>query len=686
MVDNYSFEDDDNLTEEEKQDLRDKEVERQEWINQQLKRISPTAVNKSKSKSKGKQRKEEEEEIKAPKKVKYLRKYTDNGTGPLFESAIIGKIPTFVTYAKRNGDYTIQPFKYIEGSGQYDIHPAETIASQNPIPYTFDSIDELKQYIELAKKETFGTLFFKVKSVFSKYVNVEEYYATVLSADIVYSWFQDKFGTTQYNIFTGDNGSGKNSALLVFKYLGYRVFYVVAASAPNYFTFLGDLEECQGSIAEDEAEDMAYNHDKNKVIKTGYCSGATVPKVDLSFGRKQESWLTYCHKWFAMEELPDYKRIKGILDRSFVYNFVVGTVDYNIKDVTSHSGDSKHKSLYEEIIDLRKLLFAFRLLRYDDSVPDIKLNVIHRNEELTKPLLRLFSYRNDSAEALDEIRLALSKFVLGRNETKKNSIESKLLDAVNNLIHSNNMDKGIDGSYLLYNDHLRAEVRGLMEAVDIPNKTEAFYSPEHGAITHKKITAIYKSKFKAESFVKRDDDRTRRGLRFSKDVLDKLALYYDVPTEIKIITPNNIASDVTHVTDVTHLGPKKGMHNDNSDSQDHENHAQIASDVIDETTQKDPQTPPNTPSKCKTVRSPPIDKLSPNRGDTEDNDNLGSVTSVTNFAQPQPQPQPIALKSNAYWNRDLALWCCQHCKHKGDKFDMTNHVANCRMRIKKSGS
>jgi hypothetical protein len=166
-----------------------------------------------------------------------------------------------------------------------------------------------------SKQETFETLFFKVESILENYINVEDYYATKLSADIIYSYFQDKFGTTHYNIFVGDNGSGKNSALLVFKYLGYRVFCGVGMSAPNYFTFLGDTEECQGSTAEDEAEDIGYDRDKKKLIKSGYCSGATEPKVTLMPGsRRQDSWLTYCHKWFAMEELPDYKKIKGILD------------------------------------------------------------------------------------------------------------------------------------------------------------------------------------------------------------------------------------------------------------------------------------------------------------------------------------------------------------------------------------
>jgi hypothetical protein len=50
------------------------------------------------------------------------------------------------------------------------------------------------------------------------------------------------------------------------------------------------------------------------------------------------------------------------------------------------------------------------------------------------------------------------------------------------------------------------------------------------------------------------------------------------------------------------------------------------------------------------------------------------------------QGQPVDLYPNAYWNEPLALWCCNHCKHKGDKFDMINHVGNCRMRKQKSES
>jgi hypothetical protein len=181
-------------------------------------------------------------------KTYYIRKYTSNGEIPLHEAVVINGEPTFIQLAECNNKP--QYLSKIERPNKI-LCPADSIDSQNPLPYIFTSIEELEQYLEQAKKQTFDTLHFKVKSIFKKYVNAEEHHIVILSADTIYSYFQDKFSTVHYNIFVGDNGSGKNSALLVYRYLGYRVFYVTAASAPNYFTFLGEIEEGQGTIAED---------------------------------------------------------------------------------------------------------------------------------------------------------------------------------------------------------------------------------------------------------------------------------------------------------------------------------------------------------------------------------------------------------------------------------------------------
>ena len=248
---------------------------------------------------------------------------------------------------------------------------------------------------------------------------MDEHYLAVLSSDVILSYFQEKFPTMHFDIFVGDNGSGKNSAQLVISRLGYRVYYLVSASAPNYFTAYGNVEEGQVTIAEDEVGDLDRDYQKQKILKSGYASGGTVPKTDFPNGKRSQGlYNVYGIKWLAMEELPDSKKTRGIFDRSFIYNFVVGHVDYNIKDVIRNAGDPKFKPLFDELVHIRKLLFAYRLIHFNDVIPDLEINLENRNEELTKPSLRLFSCLGNAPNALEEIRLALSKFVEEKNESK----------------------------------------------------------------------------------------------------------------------------------------------------------------------------------------------------------------------------------------------------------------------------
>ena len=123
------------------------------------------------------------------------------------------------------------------------------------------------KYLKLAHTENYDSLYLKVETMIKRYVNVEEYYYPILIGDIIWSYFQDKFGYTHYLIFTGDNGSGKNSALLVFKYLGYRVFMLYLQVHANYWTAYGSQEEGQVSIAEDEADDIGEDKKKNELLK-----------------------------------------------------------------------------------------------------------------------------------------------------------------------------------------------------------------------------------------------------------------------------------------------------------------------------------------------------------------------------------------------------------------------------------
>ncbi len=345
-------------------------------------------------------------------KIAYLRKYEHNDK--LFESIIINGFPKFVCYDEEK----CQTIDKIGGSN-YVFYPTDNINTVNPIPYIFDSEQELADFLQLSKEETFDSLFNKVLKEYEKYVSVDEHSLVTLAANTVGSYFQDKFGTTNYNILIGENGSGKNSALLVYRILGYRVFYVTAANSANYYTFLGDIQEGQGTIAEDESDNIGYDVDKQRILKTGYASGGNVPKVEFNKNgvRNQSSYLTFSHKWLSMEELPHEKGIRGIIDRAFIHKFLIGEVQYNIKDILK----DKNSDLYKQLIHLRKLLIAFKMTQFNNDFSLIHLNIRNRNKELTQPILTLFS----QGKNFDRIRLALSKLINEKSVLKSNSIGQK---------------------------------------------------------------------------------------------------------------------------------------------------------------------------------------------------------------------------------------------------------------------
>lgn len=486
----------------------------------------------------GQARKDEDKERKQKKKIP-IRKYTANGEIPLHESVVIGSVPKFVTV--NNGKVEFKDdIQAVDAETVFT--PNDTLYTSNPLPYIFESEPEFRKYFELSRQESFDSLFSKVETEFRKYVKVEEHYYTLLVGNTIWSHFQDKFPVTHYVIIVGDNDSGKNSALLVYRYLGYRVFYVVSASAPNYYTAFGNREEGQVTIAEDEAQDLPFDKDKANIMKTGYATGGNVPKVDLDGGRKQDSWLTYGHKWLAMEEIPDHARMKGILDRSLVMKFITGEVPNNIKEVIRSADDPDLKTLFNQLIHVRKLLFCFRLLNHSNPILNIKLNVKNRTAELTKPLIRLFQ----KSEVKQRILNDLSKFVIERNETRNNSFEAKLYNAIvqlikerQKLIDENKLSENeynLLATHTFSNEAIRYACQIEMDGNVIEGKDTAFYSPEFGTVSQRRITSTLKSKFKIKSpRLIRINDQVMRCIEFNQDHFDKIKSKYDVPDRIEIL-------------------------------------------------------------------------------------------------------------------------------------------------------
>lgn len=102
----------------------------------------------------------------------------------------------------------------------------------------------------------------------------------------------------------------------------------------------------------------------------------------------------------------------------------------------------------------------------------------------------------------------------------------------------------------------------MMSGQDCQFKQESFYTIEFGTISHKYITSIYKSKFKTEPFKVGSCNETKRGLRFSKEVLDRLVIHYDVPDEIGILDQTDKPESKGSATDAT-----LATHSENGDGQ-----------------------------------------------------------------------------------------------------------------------
>ena len=485
----------------------------------------------------------------------YLRMY--EFCGKLNEAIIVNNEPKFVSYGV-DGDVNdcekIQLKDCIE-VGDLKIYPIDTITSTNPIPYSFDSEEDLQKYVETAKQETVDSLYDSILEELKNYVNADNHTLTILAADIVYCYFQDKFGTTHYNIFVGEVGSGKNSALLFFRILGYRVFYITAASAANYYTFLGEIQEGQGTIAEDEADDIGKSSEKKNILKTGYASGGSVPKVGFTKNgnRFQNCYLTFCHKWLAMEELPDEKDNRGTYDRSFIHYFSKGDVKYNIKEVIN----DKNSELYKNLIHLRKRLFAFKLRNYDkiSSFPRIKTNLKDRDAELSHILLRIFY----GGRNFETVRSALSKVTHEKSSMKSSSIEAKISETLLDLITTQTLIENENNDLVeISNETFYSKFKDIVEAKDnaYDSSDSTFYLSDGTKMTKSKIKGLLRSKFKANH----TRNSQHRGFIVNRKDIEKISKHYDVIDEIRILEDDKKEEEASPNTNYSLLSqPEKEM-------------------------------------------------------------------------------------------------------------------------------
>jgi hypothetical protein len=391
--------------------------------------------------------------------------------------------------------------------------------------YVFSSKEEVEQYKSRAENETLGSLFKKAKNIWKKYFDIDNETLTLCSADTIFTYFQDKLGMTHYLLFVGDNSSGKSNALRIFHHLGYRPLFDVSITTANIYNFLGQFEEGQGIILEDELDNIENQEDKMRIYKTGYVSGAQVTRMYESSnkGKAQQRYNTFCFKAFSSEQQPRYKG-RGFAERIFTIKCSPGSPQYDISEVVNDAGDLEHKKLYREIEDLRKLLLVYRMIHYNDNFPDIHLSIKNRDKQLCKPLLRLFS----NTKAQKEIMITLSKFLTEKKNTKLNSLDSYLFSAISELVKEENT--------IVISNYDIWKIVCYLPGNDVKYKPHCYQTDDFGIVSKTMVTKICEDKFGAI----KSHSGEGRSLVFNKNTLQKLKNNYSQTNEIKVFSNKSL--------------------------------------------------------------------------------------------------------------------------------------------------
>jgi len=449
------------------------------------------------------------EESKQKEEIVY--KFSNKGNGQLREAAIIEGKPYFIKY------FCDQDRRFIQVEPKIiDVTPnlRPPLIQEYPYsPYEFRTVEEPQRYLLAAMKETPDTLLAKIKNEVKKYNDVDEKTATLLSANILGSYFQDRFSTVHYLIVVGANGTGKSAFGDTFECLGYRVVNITNATEAFWFRVFGIVEYGQVTIIVEEFDKMDENSQIMGMLKVGYQPNAKVPRMN-SDNTKMEFFYPYCFKIMISEKSPNEDKARGVLDRSFKIKSYKGIPDYNIKEIRNPQGNAKRQELFDEMNDIRKLLLMYRLAHIKDPYKEIEIGLDGRDEELCKPLLQLFYTLGATEETQREIEKALEYFLSIKNKRKNDSLEASIYPIVKNMVSETNISISATEIWIKITDSLEGKL-------DDKN-SNVWYSADFGKKYRNTITKLICDKFGAEA----DHKENGNNLIFDIDKLIKMGKIY----------------------------------------------------------------------------------------------------------------------------------------------------------------
>jgi hypothetical protein len=450
----------------------------------------------------------------------------------LAEAILIAGQPMFLVVERDSSSISIKSSVNVEGK---ILKPVKKEAYLSD-PYSFLSEQEIHGFENEARDVTLAELYLKIKSLCQLFIVADNNHISLLSADITYTYYQDRLGLTHYLFFIGKPGSGKSNNLTLIKLLGYRTFMSTDMTPANVYQFLGSQEEAIGTLCIDEANSVDENHKLMEIYKTGYVKGNRVVRTDIHNGRVQNAYFTFCYKAFAGERLPDAVTANGLNERLIPLNCYDGNPKYDIAEIISPAGEQEYQQLLDEIVHTRNLLFMHRLIHWFKSIPNPTIKLIRREKQLFISLIRI--YRGEGV--WPEIKSAIRHFIFERRGRQMDTLDAYLFGLIKRLVKNNNSTE-------LKSSNIWGELKSELAGNEIPNKPLSYYTERFGLITQTQVTKMLREIFGA---IKPRNHGDANRLVFNSEILERLKMTYEVSIDSAIGIDGDDGDDSRYGMDV----------------------------------------------------------------------------------------------------------------------------------------
>jgi hypothetical protein len=281
------------------------------------------------------------------------------------------------------------------------------------------------------------------------------------------------------------------------------------------------------------------------IHKNGYQTRFPVSRIDISFGRKQLKLNTFCFKAFAAERFPDPFKAKGFNQRVLEIQCYYGNPQEDISEVSNPAGDERLQKLLDELEETHNLLLSYRLLHFNEKIPDIKLNIKGREKQLFKPIVRVFQ----NTETLKKLLPVISNYVIQKREANDASFNSFLYKTIITMIAEGQRTT-------LASSEIWHKIVTDLEGTEIIGRSQSCETTEYGIISQKDIVQTLIHIFGAKS----GSTGKIRTLTFNLPKLTQLGKIYDASIEVQILdednnnnNDNNNNKEAEEVTDLTHM-------------------------------------------------------------------------------------------------------------------------------------